>query len=337
MSGFSRDPAGGTGQGLDAAGLDAFLAETQSGEPGGPTASMPGNQQPQVPTDGPQNPISQQPGQAGQPDGAAGEESAPRTYTEEEFQEHKANLQRDLSAQHREELSAREERIAQLDSYIRMAIAGRTAYQQAVENWVREHGGDERDLAVLDAALRDAEGNASRQAQTNTQALDRWVSQQTERHNAEVRRKSINPRTGQQLFDPNDPDIAGAFQAFLETGRSASRIGSLTGENPNTIVQRAHSSLLRLIDEKRDRALMGLNGQAPDQQAPEQPAANTPAGNRQIAATRGPQNTYDGGAASEMSEQQLDEMANEQYPGDREAQASFKSAYRRNQGMYRIR
>lgn len=251
------------------------------------------------------------------------EESDLRTQLIEEyetkFSQDKANIQRTFSE--------KEERLlGELSSAHEQSYATRQQLGKA-HDWVREYikstGGDPRDAATFMVSIMGAERDAQRTTQAQRQELQGWLGRQQQGFQQEVQQRSVDPKTGQQLFDPGDPSLAEAFSTFVDVGRRHHAAGQ--GSQLSGQYHQAWETYQTMLTERERDGYRATGSEAPSGQS--QPGAPaTPAENRAKGVARGPQNRLAGGAAGVTNDTILAD-ARSQYPGEDQDARLKRQAY----------
>ncbi len=287
-----------------------------------PTAEggMPGAQQDVVPTDVDDAALAD----GGQADEAATDEAdAPSVWdslddeTKQLLDSHyesqyQARFQQDKAAA----MAARDRENNQL----RMAqnqLEGQVMAHQAALNrafaWMAQkaqESGDELSFYQFRDEAAAALNSTAAQHQNYSQEVVGWVANQYHTINQIAHQESIGPN-GQQLFDPNDPDIQAARDNYLQ---AAHRDKSRSRPDPLLTQQAiaADQQVRMILKQKRDLALMGAQSQVKQAKAKESAAAI------QARKDRGAQSVgKTNGASGGMQDQAAWDASMKEYPSDK--------------------
>lgn len=284
-----------------------------------------------LPSANPENPQLAPAGTATQTEGGIDEVGSPvdeptgedglRREFEERFQADKAELQK----VHNQQLQERSRELFETHDRLYAAQQRNRALENKVKELVEQYGGDEGDLALLRVAADEAEQAASRQTSQRRAEANAWMERQEPAHKEFVQQQAVDSQTGQQLFDPEDPDIQQAFETFLPLGYEAMSSGRQSRQAQAT---QAWQRVLNLIEQKREDGFRRLGSQPTGQRTPEE--------NRELTRERGPMNRGDGTNASVTSDSLMEE-AKRRYPGDSrqafEARYAWWESQRRQHGI----
>lgn len=216
-----------------------------------------------------------------------------QTEYERKFQQDKANLQRTLNQQLR--AVTQEKTGAQLrEQELRKLLAGR----------LTEYGLDQREIErefnAIDGVLSRVEKQAAQQTQQIEQGFRQTAESLVARHSERLKSMAFDEQ-GQQLFDPNDPDIQDAF--FKALGKAQQHYTLDSGRAGSRYEQEATAAFENVKELIRIKREHGIKQQ---QALARQAAARKQQQTRQAQKARGPQNTAAGGGAPGASIEQIE-------------------------------
>lgn len=235
------------------------------------------------------------------------EAGEPRTYTQQELEEH---LSKGFSSRDRElttlksDLDAREQELFDFQSQVFASSRQLGAARAWVQKLLADNQLDEKYLAVFDQTVSRTGQSASQQTRQARQTTQAWLDQQVSGYQNHLLQASENG----QLFDPENPpsEVQAAYDDYIRLGRqSTSGRGSVTPQQ----LQAAFTRLGTTIQQAREAALRSAaqlsQGQGADEVVVPGPGLVTsPQQNRDRALARGPQNRGSGAPGS-VDEQEL--------------------------------
>lgn len=203
------------------------------------------------------------------------------TEYETKFKQDKANLQR-----------AKDQEIARWQKAASENQFRFDAAQRFMADLIRrvnagEYMPDERDLAAFENSVEKHLKQQDQAVQQSQQSFQSWAQGSIQRMVAHVQQQAVD-ETGNQLFDPQDPEIVAAGRRIYEAARRYAQTGDPRDHEANNAAYLAHREL---IAKKREEGIRKLLPQAAKAQRVNQQAAAA----RQRQRQRGPQDVGRGG------------------------------------------